>query len=209
MTARPELEELFALLDSRASAQALVCAPGGWRTLSEHELEDLHLSHAQRRKVGALQRLVRHGFPVLNRHQLATPDAVAAVYGERLGAHHEEVMIAIALDGRNRVIAEVEVARGGRHGLVLTAPDVLRPMIRAGASAFIVLHNHPSGSPSPSEADLQMTEALSAAADIVGVPLVDHLIVAAHGGGFTSLAELGFIQPQDNDHEQAAADAAF
>ena len=206
----PELDELVAVLGASGPATALASAAGGWRTLSAHELEVLGLTGRQRRRVLALQRLVRHGYPELERRRLATPETVASVYGERLGALTEEVMIVVALNGRCEAIAELEVARGGRHGMVLAAAEVLRPLIRAGASAFILVHNHPSGHPEPSDADVEMTVALAAAADIVGVPMFDHVIVAAFGGGFTSLADLGVIQSSPlEQHEQAAAEQAL
>jgi len=209
-TDKTEINELVAVLGNREIASTVASAAGGWRTLSDHELELLGLTRRQRRRVLALQRLVRHGYPELERRRLATPEAVALVYGERLGALTEEVMVVVALNGRSEAIADFEVARGGRHGMVLTAAEVLRPLIRAGASAFILIHNHPSGHPEPSNADVEMTVALAAAADIVGVPLVDHIIVAAHGGGFASLADHGVVHPLEQEHhEQAAAEQAL
>ena len=124
---------------------------------------------------------------------------VAAIYADKLGDLVTERMVAVALDGRRHVLAEVEVARGGRHGMVLTAADVLRPMIRAGAAAFILTHNHPSGSAEPSQADVEMTTVLEAAADIVGVPLLDHVVVAGRGGGWCSMLELGLLNTKEND----------
>jgi DNA repair protein RadC len=103
-------------------------------------------------------------------------------------------MLGIALDGRNRFIAEVELARGGRHGAALFVSDALRPLIRVGASAVILVHNHPSGDPAPSPEDISLTTAIKVAADCVGIPLVDHIIIGGRGGGFASLRDLGIIQ---------------
>ena len=119
------------------------------------------------------------------RHQVGvTPgrgDQVGVVYWRRLGGLSAKVMIAAALDGRNNLIGEIEVARGGRHGMALTPADVLRPMIRVSAAGFILLHNHPSGSTEPSPDDVAMTTALDAAAVIVGLQLLEHVIIAAPG----------------------------
>jgi DNA repair protein RadC len=198
----PELDELAVVLGDRTTAKRLSVVAGGWRTLSEAELVTLGLSGSRRRRVRALQRLVKHGYPRLALQELATPERVGAVYSERLGDLVTEVMVVVALDGRNRVLAELEVARGGRHGMSLTVCDVLRPLIRIGATAFILVHNHPSGSPEPSTADIEMTYALAAAAEIVGVPLVDHVVVAARGGGFASLGALGLLPTTENEDEQ-------
>jgi DNA repair protein RadC len=206
----PELDDLELVFGDAHCARHLAEAPGGWRDLSEHELGALGLRDGRRRAVLALQRLVRHGYPELPKHQLSQPEDVGRVYGERLGSLTHEVMLAVALDGQCHPLGEIQLATGGRHGMAITAVDILRPLIRAGATSFILIHNHPSSSPEPSPDDITMTHALSAVADIAGVPLVDHVIVAARGGGFTSMLELGIIDPpKESSHEQAVADPAL
>jgi DNA repair protein RadC len=125
--------------------------------------------------------------------KMADVETVVGVYGPRLAGLEYEVVIAIALDGQNRLLAEFEVARGGKHGAALTPADVLRPVIRAGASALLLLHNHPSGDPTPSREDCQLTRALRSAATVVGIPLLDHIIVAARYGGHVSFLQLGLL----------------
>lgn len=113
---------------------------------------------------------------------------------QRILAEQCEVMYAVCLDGRNRVIHLSEVARGGLHGCSIAARDVLRVVLMCGASAFILVHNHPSGDPTPSPEDIVMTKKVEQAANVVGVPLVDHIIV----GGWekhSSLLNLGHIDP--------------
>jgi DNA repair protein RadC len=105
------------------------------------------------------------------------------------GLEHEVVM-AVALNGQNRVLGEFEVSKGGRHGAALTIADVFRPLIRAGASAALLIHNHPSGDPTPSPEDRLVTRAVKQAGDLIGIPLLDHVIVGARGGGCVSLREL-------------------
>ena len=191
-----ELDALTILLNNAELARTLHHAPGGWRDLSRAEIEEVVPQPGQRQRLLALQTLA-HTYRQLDPRQLATPDAVADVYAERLGGLVTETMIAVALDGRHHVLAEIEVGRGGRHGLALTACDLLRPLIRAGASAFLLIHNHPSGDASPSPEDIEMTMALEAAADIVGVPLLDHVVVAGRGGGWHSMRELGLTSRED------------
>ena len=196
-----ELEALTLLLGDDELARALHGAPGGWRDLSAAEITFVIDAREQRQRLLALQRLARP-HRTLNPQQVTTPAMVAEIYADRLGDLTTERMVAIALDGRRHVVAEVEVARGGRHGMVLTAADVLRPMIRAGAAAFILTHNHPSGCPEPSPDDIQMTTVLEAAADIVGVPLLDHVVVAGRGGGWCSMLELGLLNTKENPDER-------
>lgn len=92
------------------------------------------------------------------------------------------------------MLGEFEVAQGGRHGAAVTAADVLRPVIRAAGSAFILVHNHPSGDPTPSSEDIHMTKALRNAGLVVGVPLLDHIVIGARGGGYVSLSDRGVLE---------------
>ena len=79
------------------------------------------------------------------------------------------------------------IARGGAHGCALSTRDVLAPALRDNAHAIILIHNHPSGDPRPSPEDLAMTIAIRSACEVVGVPLLDHVVVAR--GGSSSLFE--------------------
>jgi DNA repair protein RadC len=119
-------------------------------------------------------------------------DSVVAWARPRLSTlEHEEVWL-LTLDGRNGLLGATRIAQGGLHGCALTPRDVLRPAVRHGGSAIVLIHNHPSGDPNPSEEDLRMTRALSVACEVVGIELLDHVIVAR--GGATSLRELGAVE---------------
>jgi DNA repair protein RadC len=192
--AAPEVELLRVVLSSQRIADRLARAPGGWRDLSEHELEQLRLTRVQRCAVMALQQLVRTGYPVLPKHKFVSSVDVARVYAERLGALVHEVILGIALNGRNRFMAEVELAQGGRHSASLSVADALRPLIRVGASTLILVHNHPGGDPTPSPEDITLTMTMKTASELVGIYLVDHIIVGGRGGGFTSMLDLGIIR---------------
>ncbi|WP_437310789.1 JAB domain-containing protein [Sorangium sp. So ce388] len=192
--AAPEAELLRTVLRNQRIADRLARAPGGWRDLSEHELEQLRLTKVQRRAVLALQQLVRSGYPSLPKHKFSCSADIARIYADRLGGLVYEVMLAIALNGRNEFMAELDLARGGRHGAALTVADALRPVVRAGASAFVLVHNHPSGDPMPSPEDIALTTAMKRAADLVSIPLVDHIIIGGRGGGFSSMLDLCIIQ---------------
>jgi DNA repair protein RadC len=182
----PELSDLTAVVGSVAAC-ALARMPGGWRRASHHELAGLGLSRRTLGAVQAMQRLVRQGFASLPICRLVRSEDVGIVYSKRFGGLEREIMIAVALDGRNQVIAELELSSGGLHGAAVTPADVFRPLIRCGASAFIVVHNHPSGDPTPSREDFVMTRALATVADVIGVQLLDHVVVAGRGGGWRSI----------------------
>ena len=117
-------------------------------------------------------------------------NVVAWARAHLVALDHEEVWT-LALDGQNHLLQARCVARGGQHGCALRARDVLRVALRDGASGLVVVHNHPSGDPKPSCEDVSMTARLVEACDAVGLPLLDHVIVAR--GGATSLFELGVL----------------
>jgi DNA repair protein RadC len=93
---------------------------------------------------------------------------------------HEEVWL-LCLDGKYGLKSARRIAQGGLHGCALLTRDVLSPALRDGASAIVLVHNHPSGDPTPSPEDIAMTRAVRAAAEIVGTPLLDHVVVARSG----------------------------
>ena len=117
--------------------------------------------------------------------------AVDAWARPRLAALDHEELWLIALDGQNRMRAARRVASGGLHGAHVAARDPLRIALREGASAFILVHNHPSGDPSPSREDVAFTLAIEEGAASLGTPLVDHVVVARDG--YRSLLELGLM----------------
>ena len=197
----PELKPLGDVLGAR-TARLVASAPGGWRTLHETELVSLGLAPASVRAVLALQTLTSSAWPILPIGSLACADKVASVYTARLGNLRHEVMLAVALDGRNHILEELMLASGGAHGCALTARDVFRPLVRVGASGVVLVHNHPSGDPKPSREDIAMTQVIVEAGDVLGVPLLDHIIVGARGGGWASLFEQGVLETKESQREQ-------
>jgi len=118
---------------------------------------------------------------------LSSFDAVVAWARPRLvGLDHEEVWL-LCMDGRHALKSARRIARGGQHGCALTTRDVLGPALRDAASAIVLIHNHPSGDPTPSLEDLCMTRAIASACSVVGIPLLDHVVVAR--GGASSLVD--------------------
>lgn len=105
----------------------------------------------------------------------------------RIAGLAQEVFLVVGINARNGVVAEMEVARGCLTGVEVHPREVFRPVIRMAAAAVIAVHNHPSGDPTPSVEDLALTDRLRAAGEIVGIPLVDHVIVSARG--YCSIAE--------------------
>ncbi len=93
----------------------------------------------------------------------------------------------LLLDGKHRLLRELVVSEGTLNSSLVHPRDVFGPALREGAGALIVVHNHPSGDPEPSAEDLGITRRLHEVGELLGLPLVDHVVVA--DGGWVSLRE--------------------
>ena len=108
-----------------------------------------------------------------------------------LGRHPRETFWVLGLGARNHVLVEERVAEGAANLCALLPRDVFRPLLIAGAVQVVLVHNHPSGDPTPSAEDLDLTRRIGAAGDLVGVGVMDHVIVGA--GSWTSLLDEGLM----------------
>jgi DNA repair protein RadC len=113
--------------------------------------------------------------------RIASSEDVYRAFGPFLAHRQHEELWAVALDARQRMLCQVQLARGGLSACPASLGDVFRPLIREGASGLIVIHNHPSGAPDPSPEDLAFTDRVAQAGELLGIFLLDHVIVAADG----------------------------
>jgi DNA repair protein RadC len=148
-------------------------------------------------RLAAALELGRRGARRANRATgpLVNSAAVAACVGPRLvGLDHEEMWL-VSLDGRNYVRGMRRVAQGGLHACSIMPRDILRAALYEAATAMVLVHNHPSGDPTPSPEDVALTCTLRDAGALTGVPLVDHVVVSP-SGKYTSMLDLGVLAPQ-------------
>lgn len=120
---------------------------------------------------------------------LRTPGAVAALAFELIGLETQEVFGAFLLNGKHKVAGFAEVSRGTLTASLVHPREVFAPAIREFAAAVIVVHNHPSGDPEPSAEDLAVTERLRQAGEVLGIPLLDHVVIGDGPRRFVSLRE--------------------
>jgi len=97
----------------------------------------------------------------------------------------------LLLTSQHRVIREVLITRGILDASLIHPREVFKPAISESAAAVILLHNHPSGDPTPSAEDHAVTRQLAEAGRTIGIPVLDHVIVG--DDGFTSMSELGVL----------------
>lgn len=164
----------------KAIVQQTLMAVGGMPGLISAGIESLDgLSPRAKRRIHALIRLVPlalKGQSPLKKPIVESQGALAYL-GEAIQLERQEAVWVISLDCRHRPIGKRLVAIGALNQCGLYTREVFAPAIRARASSIIVVHNHPSGDASPSEADLQITRELIRAGELLGIPLVDHIVV--------------------------------
>ena len=113
----------------------------------------------------------------------------AALMMEELRYREQECLAAILLDARNQVIRTLVLMIGTLTGSPAHPREVFKEALAHGCASLIVCHNHPSGDPTPSRDDIALTTRLVQAGEIMGIPLLDHLIIG--DGRFVSLKEAG------------------
>lgn len=104
------------------------------------------------------------------------------------GLPHEEVHV-LYLNGRSEFLGISKVAQGGMHGCGVTAKEIFRGAILAGAAAIILGHNHPSGDPAPSPDDVIMTRHIAEVGKLLGLALLDHIVVCPERNRSASMSE--------------------
>ena len=132
-------------------------------------------------------RLVREAAPDPIGRQVLTPADAAAFLKPMLYDEAVEVAVVLMLDRRHRLRGYHEVGRGGVAHAAMESREVLSSALHAGAAAFMVAHNHPSGEATASADDIAVTRRLMRGAELVGLEFVDHIIVA--GDEWSSLVE--------------------
>lgn len=167
-----------------ARLQAIGGTHGLWHAGSEALGELLDREHVERLEalIELAGRLVS---PLELGGRIDDAAAVAAYFRPRLAGAAVESFWMLALDARNRPLAVTCVALGTLTSCLVHPREVYAPAIRARAAAVIVVHNHPSGDPEPSDEDETLTRRLAEAGLVLGIPLLDHVVVAR--GGYRSL----------------------
>lgn len=106
-----------------------------------------------------------------------SPSLIAAYFRPQMEHLPNEELRAVFLDCKNKLIREMVVSKGGLSSAVIHPRDLFREAVKANASALVLVHNHPSGDPSPSPEDLKTTRRFVEAGHMLGIRLHDHIII--------------------------------
>ena len=132
----------------------------------------------------------------LLRQKLDSPELVYELLAPEMRALHTESLRVILLDTRYHHLATQEIFRGSMNESIAHPREIFRPAMLVSAYAVIVVHNHPSGDPSPSQSDHSLTRRLGEAAELLQIKLLDHVIIGAPAEGrppYFSFKEAGIL----------------
>ncbi len=193
--------ERIAELIARAADVPQAVAEAVTQTYKPQELADLtpeqilrqqHAGMTRKRAeriiaAAALSRRLAHE-PLKRGMHLRSPSDVYSHLHAYTQAPNEHFVM-LTLDTRGRLQETIEVSQGCLTSSMVHPRSVFRPALMDNAAAIVVVHNHPSGDPTPSSEDWRITRRLEKAGSLLGVPLLDHIVIA--DGGWSSMREAG------------------
>jgi len=162
-----------------ASPRALAAVPG--------------LGPARVALLGAVGELARRSVEerVRRSQPLRTSAEVYRHCGARLAALRKEQFHVLLLDGKNRLIKDVRISEGSLTASLVHPREVFVPVIEESAAAIILVHNHPSGDPTPSAEDIAITRRLHQVGELMGVGILDHVVIGDNR--YVSFADEGLL----------------
>lgn len=140
------------------------------------------------------RRLAREAFSAV---PISAPEDVYALLGPEMRGLAQESVRVVMLNHRKELIRTTEVFLGTKSECFANPPEILKPAVTNSASSIILVHNHPTGDPSPSSADIQATRKLAIACETLGIGLDDHVIIGSVSQsfpeGYYSFRESGLL----------------
>lgn len=116
---------------------------------------------------------------------------IADIFMERMRYHKKEHFVCLLINAKGQIIEEAEISIGDLCSSTTHPREVFVEAVRRSAGSVIFVHNHPSGDPSPSEMDVETTKRLMEAGEILGIPVLDHIIIG--DGKYVSMRASGMI----------------
>lgn len=173
----------------------LLVEHGGLAGLSRVDFDLLRLTHGLgEAKASKLKAAIELGRRISaaqpeDRPQIQAPEDVFTLLGGEMAGLDQEQLRVMLLDTKNRVLRTSTVYQGSVNSAQVRVAEVFKDAVRINAPNLIVIHNHPSGDPKPSAADIALTVELHRAGQLLGIDVLDHLIIG--DGRFRSLKRLG------------------
>lgn len=178
-------------------AQRILNECGGLRSLAECNWDDLtHIRGIGPAKAIQLQASIELGRRVARSRlpetvKITCPQDAADLLMEDLRHYREEHFVCLFLNTKNQVIGRQTLSIGSLNASIVHPREVFRAAIRRSSASILCAHNHPSGDPTPSPEDIQLTKRLTEAGELIGIELLDHLVIGDNR--YISLKEMGCL----------------
>jgi DNA repair protein RadC len=178
-------------------AKELLCRFGSLRDLAEASFSDLcrirGIGKVKAIQIKAALEMGKRGLEHSRKDKTIILEGldVFRQYKNEIKDLKQESFFLLILNSRNQVMKKVEISRGTLDASMVHPREVFREAIRESASSVIFYHNHPSGDPHPSRADILITERLKKSGEVLGIKVLDHIIMGEDG--FYSFADQGFL----------------
>lgn len=180
------------------TAQKLISHFGNLKNLSHASIEELSavkgIGEAKATQIKAafeLGRRVEDPDYYINNNPVQSPEQAYKSIQEKLKGKKKEHFYILCLDTRNRVCNKKQVSMGNLDSSIVHPREVFKDAISSLAASVIFVHNHPSGDLDPSSEDVNLTKRLTEAGELLGIPVLDHIIVSDRG--YTSLKSRNLI----------------
>jgi DNA repair protein RadC len=125
--------------------------------------------------------------------KVSAPQDLVSYFQPRLQHLRKEVFKAILLDTKHQMLKHITVSEGSLSASLVHPREAFLPAIRESAAAVIFLHNHPSGDPTPSAEDRELTQRLAEVGRLVGINVLDHIIIGTGSPGYVSFRDAGWL----------------
>ena len=109
--------------------------------------------------------------------QILKPRDIAELLIEKMRFEKQEILKVAMLNSKNKLVKIADIAKGGGNFVTATIKSVLKEAVKIEASKIILIHNHPSGDPTPSKQDIEFTEKVEQASKLLGIQLLDHIVI--------------------------------
>lgn len=189
------IQELFEIALGSSVAKKLNSVESSYRNnfryLTKEDFANYGLTKRQAVKAEAIIKLSNRISSLAPKQILMrTPEKVFKVF-EYLKAEEQEHFIVCFLNVKNRLLGYKEISIGNLNAAPADIKEAMRWALRFKANGLILVHNHPSGDPEPSQADIHLTKAFAKAANLLDMTVLDHLVIG--DGIFVSLQEKGYL----------------
>lgn len=129
--------------------------------------------------------------PAEEKDVISSSADIASIFMERMRYYKKEHFMSLMINAKGQIIEEVEVSVGDLCSSTTHPREVFVDAVRRSAGSVVFVHNHPSGDPTPSEVDIETTRRLMEAGELLGIPVLDHIVIG--DGSFVSMKAKGMI----------------